>query len=146
MSRDAIVEAWRRVAVKQGVGLGALAGSRAGEFAVVVAAASLAIPAGAALAERKVNERLRAWLAGPGAMIATDHVELRRWLVDLKLVVRDGYGREYRRVAAPAGYADAVAALASIDVAAIASDAREELARLRAERRAKHEARGEDRR
>ena len=28
-------------------------------------------------AERDVNECLRAWLAGPGAMLATDHVERR---------------------------------------------------------------------
>jgi hypothetical protein len=136
------VSAWRRLAVKHRVGLGALMGSRGDEFAVVVAAASLAVPQGTPLSEREVNDRLVAWLAGPGAMLATDHVELRRWLVDLRLLERDGYGREYRRVAPPVAYAAALAALAAIDAGAVAEAARVELARDRAERRARHEARG----
>jgi hypothetical protein len=32
----------------------------------------------------------------------TDHVELRRLLVDAGWLARDGFGREYRRVAPPA--------------------------------------------
>jgi hypothetical protein len=136
------VSAWRRLAVKRRVGLGGLMGARGDEFAVAVAAASLAIPAGAPLSEREVNDRLVAWLAGPGAMLSTDHVALRRWLVDLGLLERDGYGREYRRAAPPAAYADAVAALAAIDAGAVAEAWRVELARDRGERRARHEARG----
>ena len=136
------VSAWRRLAVKHRVGLGPLMGSRGDEFAVALAAASLVVPPGTSLSEREVNERLVAWLAGPGAMLATDHVELRRWLVDLGLLERDGYGREYRRVAPPVAYAAAVAALAAIDAGAVAEAARVELARDRAERRARHEARG----
>lgn len=136
------VAAWRRLAVKQRVGLGPLMGSRADEFAAALAAASLALPADAVITEREVNERLVAWLAGPGAMLSTDHVELRRWLVDLRLLERDGYGREYRRAAPPVAYAAAVAALAAIDAGAVARDARAELARDRAARRARHEARG----
>jgi hypothetical protein len=88
-----------------------------------------------------VNDALRAWLAGPGAMLATDHVELRRWLVDLKLVERDGYGRAYRRAPPPPAFAAAVAAMAAIDAAAVAEEARTIHARDRAERRARHEAR-----
>lgn len=136
------VSAWRRLAVKQRVGLGPLMGSRGDVFAVALAAASLAVPPGTSLSEREVNERLVAWLAGPGAMLATDHVELRRWLVDLGLLERDGYGREYRRVAPPVAYAAAAAALAAIDAGAVAQAARVELARDRADRRARHEARG----
>jgi Uncharacterized protein conserved in bacteria (DUF2087) len=136
------VSAWRRLAVKHRVGLGPLMGSRGDEFAAVVAVASLAVPPDVTLSEREVNDRLVAWLAGPGAMLATDHVELRRWLVDLGLLERDGYGREYRRVAPPVAYAAAVAALAAIDTGAVAEAARVELARDRDERRARHEARG----
>ena len=136
---DRFREAWQRLAVKRDV---SLAGARADEFMAALASASLAIPSDAASSERDVNERLRAWLAGPGAMLATDHVELRRWLVDLRLVERDGYGRAYRRVAPPAAYADAVRELAGMDVEAIAKEARDTHARTRAERRAKHEARG----
>ena len=136
------VAAWRRLAVKERVGLGALAGSRGDEFAAALAAASLAVPADATVSEREVNDRLVAWLAGPGAMLSTDHVELRRWLVDLGLVERDGYGRAYRRCSPPPpAYRDAAAAIHSIDAAAVADQARQELAQVRAERRARHEAR-----
>ena len=133
-------KAWRTTAVKQGMALGALAPDA---FAATLASASLAIPDGASFTEREVNDRLRAWLAGAGAMLATDHVELRRWLVDLRFVERDGYGREYRRAPSPPpAYAEAVTAMAAIDASAVASEARASHARLRAERRARHEARG----
>jgi hypothetical protein len=138
MSYDAFAKAWRATAVKQGVTLGALAGDA---FAATLASASLALPGGATLTERDVNECLRGWLAGAGAMLATDHVELRRWLVDLKLVERDGYGRAYRRATPPAAMAAAVAAMAAIDPVATAADARASHARERTERRARHEAR-----
>jgi hypothetical protein len=138
---DRYVRAWRETAVKRGLAVGALAGARGDAFAATLAAASLALPGDADLAERDVNERLRAWLAGPGAMLGTDHVELRRWLCDLGLVGRDGYGRAYRRASPPpAAYAAAVAAMASIDPAAVASEARDAHARERAARRARHEA------
>lgn len=142
MSEDAYTKAWRATAVKQGVALGALAGDA---FAATLAAASLALPAGTTMTERDVNDALRAWLAGPGAMLATDHVELRRWLVDLRLIERDGYGRAYKRAEPPPAYAEAVAAMAAIDPAAAADDARASHARTRAERRARHEARGNPR-
>lgn len=139
MSDARFEKAWRATAVKRGVTLASLSGDA---FAATLASAALAIPHGETLAERDVNERLRAWLAGAGAMLATDHVELRRWLVDLKFVERDGYGREYRRASAPPpAYADAVAAMAAIDAAAVASDARAAHAQMRAARRARHEAR-----
>jgi len=139
MTDDRFAKAWRTTAVKTGVALGALTGDA---FAATLAAASLAIPAEATLAERDVNQHLRAWLAGPGAMLATDHVELRRWLVDLKLVERDGFGRAYHRAVTPASFEAAVAAMTAIDPRAVATEAREAHARGRAERRARHEARG----
>ena len=141
MTDDRFAKAWRTTAVKRGVALGALTGDA---FAATLAAASLTIPADATLAERDVNEHLRTWLAGPGAMLATDHVELRRWLVDLKFVERDGYGRAYRRSEPPAAMAAAVAAMAAIDPGAVAAEARASHARERTERRARHEARGSE--
>ena len=146
MDDDRYLKAWRDTAIKRGVALGALAGARGDAFAATLAAASLALPADVDLTERDVNERLRAWLAGPGAMLGTDHVELRRWLCDLQLVERDGYGRAYRRASPPPGtYAAAVAAMASIDPAAVAHEARDAHARQRDERRARHAARGDAR-
>jgi hypothetical protein len=48
--------------------------------------------------EPEVNQALKAALAGAARCLATDHVELRRWLVDAGWLERDGFGRQYRRV------------------------------------------------
>jgi hypothetical protein len=122
------------MAVKERVGLGGLsAAHRAGALALVWAG----LPAHAALTERQVNEVLKAQLAGAAAFLGTDHVELRRWLVDTGWLARDGYGREYRRVA-PASLPPAqqalAAALAGIDAAAW-------VAGLRRSRQAQRDAR-----
>lgn len=54
------------------------------------------------MSELDVNAALKARLAGAASFLDTDHVELRRWLVDAGWLMRDGYGREYQRVAAAA--------------------------------------------
>ena len=51
------------------------------------------------LTEAQLNDHLRQALAGAACWLRTDHVELRRWLVDMGWVGRDGYGRAYQRVA-----------------------------------------------
>jgi len=105
------VAAFLRLALKQGVSLGALHSGRREEFVAVLAAATLAFDPGRDYDEAAVNAALKPWLAGPGAMLATDHVELRRWLVDCGLLGRDGYGRRYRRPPPSAEWAPAIAAL-----------------------------------
>ena len=82
--------------VKDGVCLGGL---KPAQRRAVLALAACAIERGAALREADVNASLRAFLKGDGVFIATDHVELRRWLIDLQWLQRDGYGRAYQRVA-----------------------------------------------
>jgi hypothetical protein len=82
---------------KDGVSLGALPAAQQSQALAVVWAG---LPAETALSEREVNACLEAQLAGAAAFLDTDHVELRRWLVDTGWLQRDGYGREYRRVAA----------------------------------------------
>jgi len=47
--------------------------------------------------EREITDRLKGWLAGPGARLSTDAVTLRRALIDEGFLARDGYGRAYRR-------------------------------------------------
>jgi hypothetical protein len=131
---------FRRIAIKRGLTPQTLASGRHADFVVVTAAAAVAIDAGRHYSEAEVNARLKDWLAGPGAMLATDHVELRRWLVDCRLVARDGYGRDYWRPAAPEAWQDALAALEGVDLAAEAADAREVDARTRAERKARWKA------
>jgi len=153
-------ERFEALAIRRDVSLGTLRVSNAGDFALVLAAAALAFPAGRDMSEREVNEILRVFLAGAGAMLATDHVELRRWLVDFGVLARDGFGRIYRctlgaarrpsereqfalgaahRAHAAGSPAPEIAALASelagIDLARLARCARTDEALRRAERK-----------
>ncbi len=91
MSRSALQDLARMV-VKQGVGIGLLTVQ---DQALVFALAWAGLPR-AVMTEPQVNEQLRAQLAAPLAFLNTDHVELRRWLVDAAWLHRDGFGREYR--------------------------------------------------
>ena len=95
--------------VMDGVSLGLLA---EGDRALVLALAAAAIEPGRAHREADVNGMLQSWLKGPGAMLRTDHVELRRWLVDAGFLSRDGFGRAYVR-----GEAEAARATALLDEA-----------------------------
>lgn len=56
------------------------------------------LPEGA-VNEPQINQALKAQLQGPALCLDTDHVELRRWLVDAGWLLRDGYGRQYQRAA-----------------------------------------------
>ena len=56
--------------------------------------------------ETEVNEILRGWLATFCAPYGIDHVSMRRYLVDARLLARDTAGSTYRR-AAPAQEVDA---------------------------------------
>jgi hypothetical protein len=94
----------------------------ASDRALVLALAACAIEPGRALREDEVNRRLRDWLADVGAMLDTDHVELRRWLVDTGYVARDDWGHAYVR--GPAQVERARQALGTADAAALASAVR----------------------
>jgi Uncharacterized protein conserved in bacteria (DUF2087) len=80
--------------LKDGVMLGGLS-PESRSAALALAWASL--PPTGVLSEPQVNATLKPWLADAGRFLDTDHVELRRWLVDLGWLARDGFGREYRR-------------------------------------------------
>ncbi len=102
------------------------------------------LPADGPLSEAAVNAALRAQLAGSAAFLATDHVELRRWLVDAGWLARDGFGREYRRVPAaalPPGRQPVGAALGGVDVAAWCAAERARRAAARQRRREAWQAR-----
>jgi hypothetical protein len=123
--------------VKDGVGLGGLTDAvRALALGFVWAGLSRG-----PMNERGVNEALKAQLAGAAGFLATDHVELRRWLCDAGWVARDGYGREYRRVTTPelppAQQALGTALAAAFD----GTDTAAYTAARRAERLAEREAR-----
>jgi hypothetical protein len=113
----AVLQALTAVVVKQGVHLGGLSpDGRARVLALVWAG----LPDGP-LSEPQVNAVLKQQLAGSARFLATDHVELRRWLVDGAWLQRDGFGREYRRcppAGLPSARADLASALQGIDIAA----------------------------
>ena len=62
------------------------------------------------------NGKAPTLLAGPGWMLATDHVDLRRWLVDCRLLERDGYGLRYMRSEAAEAWQATLAALDGVDL------------------------------
>ena len=126
---------WRRLCVRNALSLGGLQTGRRHDFGVVVSAAALAFDDGATYTEAEVNERLRAWLADPGAMLETDHVELRRLLVDTRLLDRDGYGRAYVRAPVPQAFSATLVALAGWDLGVVARNERDADARRRADRK-----------
>jgi tRNA(adenine34) deaminase len=136
MSADPLL-LWTRLCVRDGIALGGLASGRQEEFRTVLAAAALAFDEGAHYSEAEVNDRLRAWLEGSGAMLVTDHVELRRTLVDARLLARDAFGRAYERAPVPEHFADAIRALSGVDLAYLASEARGTRDAQRAERKAR---------
>ena len=106
---------------------------------LALAAVWAALPAATA-SEPQVNASLKLALAGPACWLATDHVELRRWLVDSGWLVRDGFGRAYDRVAAaalPAAQQRAAATMAGLDITPWVAEARE---RHQQERAARHQA------
>ena len=128
------------LALRRGVSLGVLLSTHARDFELVLAAAAQSFGAGRGYSEREVNERLRAFLDGPGAMLGTDHVELRRWLVDFRVLARDGYGRVYTAGTPAERIAGFIAQLAGVDLAAVARAAREDDAAKRAQRKERWQA------
>ncbi len=136
--RQHCIEVWQRLALTPGRTLGALQQGRKDEYVVVTAAAALAFDTACGYTESEVNVALDRWLDTAGVMLETDRVQLRRALVDCRLLERDAYGRIYRRaVAAPAEWRAALAALEGVDLAAEAQNARAADAVARAERKAR---------
>ena len=133
------VDALERLAIKQGAMLGNM--SRADQRLTLALAARCVPDASTALTEPEVNTALKDWLAGTGAMLQVDHVELRRTLIDCGLWQRDGFGHAYQRaMSAPVDteLAGAVDALARLDAEAIVASARARHAAERAERKARN--------
>ncbi len=130
------LDVFRRLATRSGLLPGTLCTGHRESFMVVLGAAAMAFEFGRDYDEFEVNDRLKVWLAGPGSMLATDHVTLRRWLVDSEVLERDGYGRGYRRCEPRDEWSAVSEALAGIDLEAEARAARAAEAANRAERKA----------
>ena len=96
------LERLSQLAVRSGVHLSSLHQKDGRDLELIFASATLFFPADRLLDERDANELLKRFLAGGGAMLATDHVELRRWMVDTGFIRRSDFGTDYRRGALPA--------------------------------------------
>jgi hypothetical protein len=131
------VDRFAALALRHHISPGVLLSTHPRDFAVVLAAAVQSFPSSRTFNEREVNAVLRDFLAGAGSMLGTDHVELRRWLVDFHLLDRDSYGRAYTAGTPTADFADIVRQLEGVDLLAVAHAAREGEAARRAERKAR---------
>jgi hypothetical protein len=135
-----ILRPLRGLLVKENVAIGGLSESQR-RLALALVWAGLPPTV---MTEREANEALKASLAGGAGFLGTDHVELRRWLVDSGWLTRDGFGREYQRVdgsALPQSLQAVAAAFAGIDTIALASGLRATHAAERAKRRRAWDAR-----
>jgi len=134
------IERFSALALRREISLGVLLSTNARDFFVMLAAAAQSFPAGREWSEREVNDALRDFLAGAGSMLATDHVELRRWLVDFRVLARDGYGRVYTAANPSPDLRAFIAELSGIDLEEVASRSREREAAVRAERKDRWES------
>lgn len=130
----AVDPALAALVVKDGVALGGLPGH---QRQLALALAWVGLPE-MPLTEAEVNDRLKSLLARALRCLDTDHVELRRWLVDAGWLARDGYGRRYERVARgdlPPARTAAAAAVAGLEPDAFTAACRAERAAERETRR-----------
>src|SRR5215831_6695100 len=125
------VDVFLTEAVKSGVTLRNLP---LAAFHTALACAARSVSPERVLSEREINVILRDWLDHEGSFIRTDHVELRRLLVDFGLLRRDGFGRSYWRPEPPPEFATIFRKLESVDVRTAVAQARDDAARERTER------------
>lgn len=124
-----------RLVVKQGL---TFANLSRGDRLLALALAARCLPPATPCDEAAANAALKAWLAGTGAMLHTDHVELRRALIDIGAWQRDAFGRRYERLTtvAEADLAAQLEALAALEpephIAAVRARHVEERARRKA--------------
>lgn len=135
ISADQWLRRLTRLGARQGLHVGTLLQKARADGELLLATAALHLPEDGRLTEREANERLREFLDGAGAMLETDHVELRRWLADLGFLSRSDRGSDYRRGVLPAWLRAAAGQLDAQRAAHAVRAAREELARRRAERK-----------
>jgi len=136
ISAEAWLERLAQLATRNGLLLSTVRERDARDFELLLASATLFLPAGQLLDERGANGCLRQFLDTAGAMLDTDHVELRRWLADLGFVHRTDRGTDYRRGVLPAWLAAAAAVLSAGALAEAVRTARSARDRDRAARKA----------
>ena len=143
MKEATVLDRFAALSVRNGLSLGILHASRIGDFNLMLAVAARAFAAERSYAEGEVNDVLRDWLAHEGSMLAVDHVELRRWLVDCRVLARDDYGRAYALGAPSPEIVALTAALSGTDLRAHGAAARARDTQAREVRKRNWAARGE---
>ena len=113
-----------QLALRHGVHLSTLQQKEGQDLELFFAAAALAFPPDVSLSEHDANEILKRFLATAGVMVSTDHVELRRWMVDTGFLQRSDYGTDYRRGAIPDWLVDAARTLDFERIASVVAQAR----------------------
>lgn len=130
------VERFRKLAIKRGLTPGAMLAASSAEFNMLLFSLRREFAVSRTYAEHEVNERIKHWLQSVGGMLEVDHVEMRRWLVDLAILARDAYGHAYQLAPAPARLRALDTELAQIDFAREFADASARDADKRAARKA----------
>jgi hypothetical protein len=125
-----------KLAVKRGLTPGGLLDSSPADLDLLLVALRREFAPGRRYAEREVNEVLKNWLQSAGGMLQIDHVELRRWLVDLAILARDAYGHAYGQAACPERLLQLETELASTDFRRQFAEANEQESLRRAARKA----------
>lgn len=96
------IERFRKLAIKRGLTPGALLDTSPEDLYLLLLSLRREFTVAREYSERDVNELICNWLGSVGAMLDVDHVELRRWLVDLSILSRDAYGHAYTLAPIPA--------------------------------------------
>ena len=130
------IERFRKLAVKRGLTPGGLLDASPGDLDLLLLSLRRQFVATRTYTEREVNELVSIWLVSVGAMLEIDHVELRRWLIDLSILSRDVYGHAYSVAPVPPHLLALEGEIAQIDFVLEFADANARESHKRAERKA----------
>lgn len=130
------IERYRKLAIKRGLTPGALLDASPDDFHLLMLSLRREFAKEREYTEAEVNELIANWLSSAGAMLDVDHVELRRWLVDVSIIARDASGRAYSVAPLPAHLSILNADIAQLDFAREFADANTREAQKRAARKA----------
>ncbi len=130
------IERFRKLAVKRGLTPGGLLDTSPEDLYLLLLSLRRQFVATRNYTEREVDEQVSIWLTSVGAMLEIDHVELRRWLIDLSILSRDVYGHAYSVASVPRHLLSLEGEIAQIDFALEFSDANARESKRRAERKA----------
>lgn len=130
------IERFRKLAIKRGLTPGALLDASPEDFNLLLLSLRREFVTARRYNESDINEQLKNWLQTVGGMLEVDHVELRRWLVDLAILARDAYGRAYMVASVPPQLLKLDGETSQIDFAREFSDANARESQKRAARKA----------